>query len=44
LLGLRSRNRSLSIYERVQRIKGRLLGNNKESMRAQATFRPPHHK
>jgi uncharacterized protein (TIRG00374 family) len=44
LLGLRSRNRSLSIYERVQRIKGRLLGNNKGSMRAQATFRPPHHK
>lgn len=29
LLGLRSRNRSHSIYQRVQRVKGRLLGTDK---------------
>ena len=40
LLGLRSRNRSLSIYERVQRIKGRLMGSEKSSMVAGATIRP----
>ncbi len=41
LLGLRSRDRSLSIYQRVQRIKNRLLGKSKSSPRSSgATFRP----
>ena len=40
LLGLRSRNRSMSIYQRVQRIRGRLLGNDKSSMVSGATIHP----
>jgi hypothetical protein len=40
LLGLRSRNRSHSIYHRVQRIKGRLLGTEKSHGSGGATFNP----
>ncbi|MDO4798283.1 MAG: lysylphosphatidylglycerol synthase transmembrane domain-containing protein [Coriobacteriales bacterium] len=40
LLGLRSRNRSLSIYQRVERVKGRLLGTGKGSLSAAATVHP----
>lgn len=40
LLGLRSRNRSMSIYQRVQRIKGRLLGTERDSIKAGATVHP----
>jgi len=40
LLGLRSRNRSHSIYHRVQRIKGRLLGTDKGHGGGGATFNP----
>ncbi len=40
LLGLRSRNRSMSIYQRVERIKGRLLGTSKGSVRTVATVHP----
>ncbi len=39
LLGLRSRNRSHSIYQRVQHIKGRLLGTEKGGYRG-TTIRP----
>lgn len=39
LLGLRSRNRSQSIYQRVQHIKGRLMGTEKGHAGA-ATIRP----
>lgn len=44
LLGLRSRNRSLSIYQRVQRIKNRLLGTGSKSLHAAATVHPKHKK
>lgn len=40
LLGLRSRNRSKSIYQRVQHIKGRLLGTEKKGHGGGATIRP----
>lgn len=41
LLGLRSRNRSMSIYERVQRIKRKLLGTDKTTkLTSGATFHP----
>lgn len=45
LLGLRSRNRSMSIYQRVQRIRAKLLGtDHTTSLTSGATFHPKNKK